>query len=128
MKIFTRQADEISLLVKIINAKGEFLSILEAGCGRQWPLHIISKYKLTGIDLDPDALKTRVTTIGDLDEAIVGDLLIHDFPSESFDLIYNAYVLEHINGAEKVLANFTRWLKPGGLLLLQIPPRQNSCH
>jgi 2-polyprenyl-3-methyl-5-hydroxy-6-metoxy-1,4-benzoquinol methylase len=42
-------------------------------------------------------------------------------PASAYDVIYCSYVLEHIPGAEGVLRNFLRWLKPSGLILLQIP-------
>jgi hypothetical protein len=51
------------------------LEILEAGCGRSWPLELAGiDYRLTGIDLDAEALRLRVKSVGDLHEAIVGDL------------------------------------------------------
>ena len=39
----------------------------------------------------------------------------------SYDVIYNSYVLEHVEGAETVLENFVSWLKPGGLMIITIP-------
>ena len=43
------------------------LQILEAGCGRAWPLNLDGvDYRLTGIDLDANALKSRVESVGDL--------------------------------------------------------------
>lgn len=58
---------------------------------------------------------------GDLDVAIEGDLRTVDLGEETFDVIYSAYVLEHVPETDVVLANFDRWLKPGGLLILRIP-------
>lgn len=98
------------------------LRILEAGCGRDWPLQLAVPYKLTGLDLDPDALAART----DLDEAVVGDLRTAEFPARSFDVIYSAFVLEHVRGAEQVLESFLRWLAPGGMLILQVPDRDSA--
>lgn len=98
------------------------LRILEAGCGRDWPLKLSVPYKLTGLDLDPDALAART----DLDEAVVGDLRTAEFPARSFDVIYSAYVLEHVRGAEQVLERFLRWLAPGGMLVIQVPDRDSA--
>jgi len=97
------------------------LRILEAGCGRHWGLKLSIPYTLTGIDLDRDALAART----DLDQAIVGDLTTAEFPPRSFDVIYCAFVLEHVKGAEQVLERFLRWLAPGGLLVLKVPDRSS---
>ena len=40
-------------------------------------------------------------------------------------MIYNSYVLEHIDGADGVQAKFSNWLKPGGILILRIPDRDS---
>lgn len=106
--------------------KADVINILEAGCGRKWYLDLGDiNYKLTGIDISKEALELRKANIGDLDRAIVGDLLEVKLDREEFDIIYNVYVLEHINGAEQVLKNFFSWLKPKGLLILMFPDRDS---
>ena len=105
----------------------EPLRILEAGCGNKWSLKLDVPYKLTAVDLDPNAIAIRKAKFKDIDEAIVGDLRTSDLaPEGAFDVIYNAFVLEHVPGAEHVLDNFFRWLKPGGLLVLRIPDRDSA--
>ena len=80
------------------------LNILEAGCGRKWCLDISpNKYTLTGVDLSEEALKIRSHIEKDLDEILVGDLKTIDFPEETYDIIYCAYVLEHMEDVEDVL-------------------------
>lgn len=98
------------------------LRILEAGCGRYWPLELAVPYSLTGLDLDRDALAART----DLDHAVVGDLRSAEFPRHSFDVIYSAFVLEHVRGARQVLERFLRWLAPGGLLIVKVPDRDSA--
>lgn len=98
------------------------LRILEAGCGRSFAHRISVPFILTGLDLDADALAART----DLDHAIVGDLCTVEFPPHSFDVIYNAFVLEHIQGAQQVLERFLRWLAPGGMLILKVPDRDSA--
>jgi SAM-dependent methyltransferase len=98
------------------------LRILEAGCGRKWTISLSVPYRLTGLDLDPDALAARK----DLDQALVGDLRTAEFPPHSFDVIYNAFVLEHVRGARQVLERFLRWLAPGGMLILKVPDRDSA--
>ena len=85
-------------------AQGVPLRILEAGCGAKWPLRLEgTPYRLTAVDIDTDALEIRKTRVRDVDEVMVGDLRTADlFPARSFDVIYNSFVLEHIEGAEGI--------------------------
>jgi len=100
------------------------LQILEAGSGQFWPLDLSGiDYHLTGVDLDRQAMEIRMQDRKDLDEAIVMDLRDMDFGDRKFDVIYNSYVLEHIEGTERVMQNFDRALRPGGLIVLRMPDR-----
>ncbi|MCP3683111.1 MAG: class I SAM-dependent methyltransferase [bacterium] len=102
----------------------DLVRILEAGCGREWSLDLSGmEYHLTGLDLDKDALEARLAYQNDLDEAIVGDLRTIQLPEESYDAVYNSFVLEHIEGAEAVLDTQFNCLKPSGVLVLRIPDR-----
>ena len=113
--------------IKRAAEQGRPLKILEAGCGREWffPLEGIA-FELTGVDLDADALKAQVEQRGDLTHALVGDLRTVELAPAQFDVIYNAFVLEHVQGAEVVLQNFARWLRPGGLLVVRFPDRDSA--
>ena len=111
-----------SLLRAQLEAMPGPLRILEAGCGRCWTLKLSVPFTLTGLDLDPDALAARK----DLDHAIVGDLRTVELAPDSFDVIYSAFVLEHVSGAQQVLERLRRWLAPGGTLILQIPERDSA--
>jgi SAM-dependent methyltransferase len=96
--------------------------VLEAGCGRKWELDLSGLgYHLTGVDLDEHALEARLSNEKDLDLAILGDLRTVSLPEGHYDLVYNAYVLEHIKGAEGVLDNLFKWAKAGGIVVLRIP-------
>ena len=98
------------------------IHILEAGCGRRWPYRFDDvDFVLTGVDLDADALRIRQQGKKDLHAAILGDLRAVTFDKYSFDIIYSAYVLEHIAETERVLLNFLDWIKPGGLIILKFP-------
>jgi ubiquinone/menaquinone biosynthesis C-methylase UbiE len=43
------------------------------------------------------------------------------FPSDQFDLIYSASVLEHIHDLEKSLLEMARVLRPGGMMIHEFP-------
>jgi SAM-dependent methyltransferase len=103
---------------------GSFLRILEAGCGRRWVVDLggVTR-RITGVDLDARALAHRRDVVGDLDETVHADLATVSFAPGSFDVVYSAYVLEHIAGAEALLDRFAGWLAPGGVLVIKIPER-----
>ena len=122
---------ELELLeshIRRLGIDGRTLEILEAGCGRQWyfPMRGIA-FRLTGVDLDAGALEARKVGKGDLAEAFCGDLRTIDLPPQRYDVIYSAFVLEHVPGARSVLERFVGWLRPGGIIILRIPDR-NSVH
>lgn len=108
--------------IKALAVPGQTLKILEAGCGRRWSMRLgKTPYELTGVDLDEVAMEHRKNVQKDLHHAVLADLRTVEFPAASFDVIYNAYVLEHIKGAEDVLRRFTSWLVPGGIVIIFIP-------
>jgi SAM-dependent methyltransferase len=129
--LFRTREEEFGLLEAAIREKArgtQPLQILEAGCGRKWPLDLDGvSYSLTGVDADSRALELRETQRKDLNTVVVGDLRDPGLvPAGRFDVIYCSYVLEHVDGAETVLCNFLRWLRPGGLILLRTPDRGSA--
>jgi SAM-dependent methyltransferase len=112
----------LSGIVKNQGAPDVPIEILEAGCGQRWLLQLgEKKFRLVGIDLDKDAMEIRRAIRGDLDEAIHADLRTVSLGDRKFDVIYSAFVLEHIVGAEQVLERMVDWLKPGGIIVIEIP-------
>jgi len=119
--------EENDIVTGLVSARAAPIEILEAGCGRTWSLALPGvQYRLTGVDLDADALEARKTLARDLDEAIVGDLRTVSLGGRRFDVVFCAYVLEHVEGAQAALENFAGWLKPGGLLILRVPDRDSA--
>lgn len=118
-------AAEIELAERYLKEKAQVvapLEILEAGCGHCWELDLgDAEFRLTGVDLDRAALDLRTNTYHDLDDAILGDLSTVHLEPAAFDAIYSSYVLEHVIDADRVLDNFTRWLRPSGLLVIRFP-------
>jgi SAM-dependent methyltransferase len=126
LKSWTEGSRLLEKHIKQKAADGVPLHILEAGCGQNWPLDLKDiQFTLTGNDIDRDMLLIRKAKHNDLDEMLVGDLRFLDLEKHRYDVIYNSYVLEHIDGAAGVLENFCNWLKPGGLLILRIPDRNS---
>jgi SAM-dependent methyltransferase len=129
MRLLSELQAEWSLIESWIRsraAKDRPIQILEAGCGRFWPLKMGDiRYELTGIDMDEAALEARKRDYHDLHHVIVGDLRTADLPSERYDVIYCSYVLEHVHGAEQVLERFVKWLRPGGVIVVRVPDRSS---
>ncbi len=127
IKLDSWQAEIDTMAKHIIEHSNSKIEILEAGCGNMWALDLKNTdYTLTGIDIDSQGLDKRINEQKDLDIGILGDLRDVDIDENMYDVIYNSYVLEHIQGAEQVLENFIKWLKPGGILILRIPNRESA--
>ncbi|WP_137166246.1 class I SAM-dependent methyltransferase [Salinimonas lutimaris] len=129
VEIVTDTSQEKAILETCIKSKakqGESLQILEAGCGNKWQLSLTGiDYTLSGIDIDADAVALRQQKYNDLDDVLIGDLRTAELPNDQYDVIYTAYVLEHVDNVNKVLENFYRWLKPGGVIIIKVPDRDS---
>jgi SAM-dependent methyltransferase len=102
------------------------LEILEAGCGVKWALRLgDASYRLTGVDLDMTALELRQREVADLDAAVRADLTQAPFAAACFDVVYSAFVLEHVTGVARMLENIDRVTRPGGLVVLRVPDRDS---
>jgi len=117
-----QEHDMIERLIRKKASNSEPVNILEAGCGRKWPITLEGiQYFLTGIDIDKDALEIRKNSLCDLHETIEGDLCSVDLGTDRFDVIYCSFVLEHIKRADIVVENFVKWAKPDGIIIIRIP-------
>lgn len=124
MRVLPRD-DVLSLIKTVIHdqprPEGD-LRILDAGCGSFWRFDMTGvPYRLTGVDVDRDSIEKRRAAERPEETLICSDLHSADLPEASFDLIYNCYVMEHVDRAEVVLENFARWLAPGGVIVLRMP-------
>jgi SAM-dependent methyltransferase len=72
------------------------------------------------VSADPAASAAALAVPGPV---LLGDLRSVSLPPRSFDIVYCAFLLEHIHNAALVLDRFVAALRPGGLLLLRIRDR-----
>lgn len=102
----------------------EAVRILDAGCGTGGMIEVLRRmapaWQITGLDISGTALSiSRERGLRDLVEGSVDDL-----PHESgtFDAVISLDVL-YFEGVDegKALAEFRRVLKPGGVLVLNLP-------
>lgn len=95
--------------------------ILDIGSGRGYFLLACKEhgYEVEGFDVSEDAaeyvrstLKIPVTT-GAIEQA--------SFKNESFDLVTIWHALEHVENPSSYLESAYRWLRPDGLLVVDVP-------
>jgi ubiquinone/menaquinone biosynthesis C-methylase UbiE len=100
-------------------ASGE---VLEVAVGTGLNLeHYPPDVRLTGIELSPGMLAIARQRADTLDRHVklrVGDAEALDFPSATFDTVVCTFSLCAIPDHRKALAEMTRVLRPGGVLLL----------
>ena len=96
---------------------GRPVHLLEAGCGSASNLRFDKKARVTGIDISRKQLERNAL----LDEKILGDVQRYEFPQDSFDAIICWDVLEHLPLPQLALRQFSRAVKPGGIVILKLP-------
>lgn len=109
-------------------AKNGLLHILEAGCGAGHNIFLLcrslDRCLGVGLDVSPTALEKHRELYPDTGATMVlGDLYSIPFADASFDLVFNAGVIEHFANEEKgkVFAEQKRILRPEGLLFITVP-------
>jgi SAM-dependent methyltransferase len=101
---------------------GKNLRVLDAGCGTGGLLSLLSgRAEAVGIDFSEEAL--RLCRERGLQNTEQEDLNAWRPPSEAFDAITSLDVLCHrgVGSIEDVLKKFHTALKPGGLLIINLP-------
>jgi SAM-dependent methyltransferase len=91
-----------------------------------------SGYQIIATTVDQDSPLTRAVIADPAASAaalavpgpvLLGDLRSVSLPPRTFDVVYCAFLLEHIHNAALVLDRFVAALRPGGLLLLRVRDR-----
>ena len=96
-------------------------SILDLGCGEGTRLNLlVTQGRGVGIDISSKAISLAKEKYPDFDFR-VGDLEKLPFKNKSFDLVYSAFVFEHLDNPEKVIKEAIRVLTPGGKLVVIAP-------
>lgn len=97
-------------------------SILDLGCGDGTRLNLLAESNKTavGIDLSQTAIKMARSSYPNL-RFLKADLERIPLEDESFDLIYSAFVLEHLSNSKQVIKEVIRVLKKDGFLVLIAP-------
>lgn len=98
------------------------LRILDAGCGTGGMLDLFRTWpdaEAVGVDLSPEAL--RFSRGRGHSRLVGGDLNCLPFRSDSFDVVTALDVIEHVADDDRAVAELTRVLRPGGILVASVP-------
>jgi SAM-dependent methyltransferase len=98
--------------------------VLDAACGTAYGSAILAAAgasRVVGVDLDPEALAS-VAPPGNV-ELIVGDVRKLPLGDDAFDVVVCFETIEHIEDGAAALREFSRVLRPDGVLLLSSPNR-----
>ncbi len=130
---FKLRAQELSLLFDFINI-GKVEKMLEIGCGNAIGSVLFSDRvdKIVATDLPIYNLATH--TVGlNYAERLIRSININNisllacqaeelpFADESFDLVFSAFVLEHVNSKKRTVNEIKRVLKKNGLAIAMVP-------
>jgi len=109
-------------MVLLKSIAGKSAKILDFGCGEGTRLNWIAANKKgsLGLDISQKGIELARKKYPKLN-FIKADLEKVPLKDASFDLVYSAYVLEHLSDPEKVLGEAIRLLEPNGFLLLVAP-------
>jgi SAM-dependent methyltransferase len=97
-------------------------NVLEVGCGLGHLLGWLARrYRVFGTDINSWALSQARRNVPQGYFALLSADDLGAFSGESFQIVIVKHVVEHLQAPEKAIAEMSRVLAPGGLLLLATP-------
>jgi len=117
------KSDYPEKLVKYLTGKyldNSHKLILDVACGRGDQLKEFSKIgkQVTGTDIDTDAVEMCTPNSVIIHDITKGNLPL---PNESFDVIFNKSIIEHLQNPEILLEEASRLLRKDGLIITMCP-------
>ncbi|MFQ5952349.1 MAG: class I SAM-dependent methyltransferase [Candidatus Omnitrophota bacterium] len=119
-------------LIKKYLKKGSEQKVLEVGCGSSIDSHLIAeetKAEVYGIDISEKALKIAKDVSLNFEEKVhlsIGDARKLEFANDAFDLVFSQGLLEHFEKPVDILKEQIRVLKPGGILIVNVPQKYTA--
>jgi SAM-dependent methyltransferase len=96
--------------------------VLEIGCGLGHLLEwLVDHYDVYGTDINPWALFEASKNVPEGKFLLLSAIDLGVFPDEVFQVVIAKHVVEHLSDPECAIAEISRVLVPGGLLLLATP-------
>lgn len=111
-----------ALEIRRISRLAQGKNILDVGCGGGFFLNELGpKWKRTGIEIDPYAVKFAEKLLGKNVPIIPAGLEQARLPVNSFDVIVIRGTIEHVQNPRQTLKTIHSLLKPGGLAAINTP-------
>lgn len=100
--------------------------VLDMGCGRGYFLHAcqLSGYDVVGLDVSEDAAAYVRDTLGI--PVRTGPVEEDLFQPESIDVITMWHSLEHVTDPRRYLDCVWKWLRPDGVLVVEVPNHEGT--
>ncbi len=96
--------------------------VLEVGCGMGHLLTwLVDSYQVYGADINPWALAESRRNVPQGSFLLLSAEELGAFQDGSFQIVVSKHVVEHLPNPERSIAEMSRVLAPGGLLLLATP-------
>ena len=117
----TSDSEDIKLLHLLSERLPKGAMVLDAGCGSGYPLaqFLVGFFQVIGTDFSGEQLRLAKESVPGAGFicADIANLPFHDY---TFDAVCSYYAIIHVPRSEhtKLLENFRRILRPGGLALL----------
>jgi len=107
-------------------SRGKVVLDIASGEGYGSSLLANSANKVIGVDLSPEAVEhARKAYKSEKLEFICGSVLDIPVDDNSIDLVVSFETIEHLEDQETMMSEIHRVLKPGGLLIISSPERDN---
>ncbi len=114
-------------LLQRLGGKVDGMNILEVGCGRGVGTELIFRrfgaQKVYAFDVDPDMVnKARQRLSHYPPERLklkVGDVTAIDAENETFDAVFDFWIIHHVPNWQSAVSEIKRVLKPGGRFFFQ---------
>ncbi|MFH1102646.1 MAG: class I SAM-dependent methyltransferase [Pseudomonadota bacterium] len=118
---FYRWLDLLEHRHRFFKSKKRIGTLLDIGCGNGYFLALCRKkgYEVKGIDVSKWAVQ-YATSILKLNVRR-GEITDISFPEGTFDVITMFHSLEHTRNPSEALSQIKTWLKPDGILVIEVP-------
>jgi 2-polyprenyl-3-methyl-5-hydroxy-6-metoxy-1,4-benzoquinol methylase len=115
------EINNLKRLEKYISNHLKRISFLDVGCGKGEALSAAKDlgWEALGIEISQEAATLAQIRSGV--PVLAGQFDAINIESGKFDIIYLREVLEHIREPVKLLRCLNNWLRPGGVLFIQVP-------
>jgi len=113
--------DHIHFIMGALSGSPNGKSLLDIGCGSGTLIGLLKKRGLSVLGIDTSEEASQVAAHESEVRVIVGALEQSAFGNSLFDVVTMFHVIEHVTNPREVLGEVQRILKPGGVLIAQVP-------